>query len=173
MSRQRPVTAVLHETGPLSARRPRVRVSLLLRRDGATYLLRSHLAGRPVWFLPGGALDWGETLAEAAIREAREELGIGITLDGLAGVVDGVSPREPYHHVEIIFAARTTDEPSPLGEDDDDAISDDRHAEAGAWFRGADLATIEAYPPRFLAEVAPALLGGAALPDSYLGNDWE
>ncbi|WP_244296451.1 NUDIX domain-containing protein [Stappia sp. TSB10GB4] len=42
--------------------------------EGRLLLVRhSYLAG---WYLPGGAVDVGETLAEAALRELREETGV-------------------------------------------------------------------------------------------------
>ncbi len=42
--------------------------------DGAILLVRhTYLRG---WYLPGGAVDAGETLAEAALRELREETGV-------------------------------------------------------------------------------------------------
>ena len=34
------------------------------------------------WMVPGGRLEWGETLEEAAIREGREETGIDMESDG-------------------------------------------------------------------------------------------
>ena len=62
----------------MSARSPRpaARV-LLLDPEGRILLFRFTAAGRPpFWATPGGALDPGETHAEAARRELREECGI-------------------------------------------------------------------------------------------------
>lgn len=39
-----------------------------------------------VWGLPGGALDMGETIHEALLRECMEELGCKVRLDYLSGV---------------------------------------------------------------------------------------
>lgn len=56
--------------------RPAARI-LLVARDGRVLLFRFDAADRaPFWCTPGGALDPGETYAEAARRELREETGI-------------------------------------------------------------------------------------------------
>jgi ADP-ribose pyrophosphatase YjhB (NUDIX family) len=40
----------------------------------------------PVWCLPGGSIDAGETIAQAAIREAFEETGLEVKLTRLVGL---------------------------------------------------------------------------------------
>jgi 8-oxo-dGTP pyrophosphatase MutT (NUDIX family) len=55
-------------------------------RDGKVLLVR-HVEGH--WMLPAGAVDPGETPAEAARREAREEASVQLELVRVAGVFGG------------------------------------------------------------------------------------
>jgi 8-oxo-dGTP diphosphatase len=71
-------------------------------------LLVRQAYGRRVWALPGGALDAGESPADAAVREAREELGVDVELDGLVGVYRLPPPRPG---LRFVFAARTAGVP--------------------------------------------------------------
>jgi len=53
--------------------------------DGGRLLVVRENYGRRRWSFPGGAIEAGETAAEAAVREGREETGVEIELDHLIG----------------------------------------------------------------------------------------
>ncbi|MFD8104214.1 NUDIX hydrolase [Nocardia fluminea] len=59
---------------------------------GAILLQRRRDTGQ--WALPGGAMDFGETSAECAIRECREETGISAEITGFLGIYSN-----PHHIV--------------------------------------------------------------------------
>jgi 8-oxo-dGTP diphosphatase len=70
-------------------------------------LKRGFDPGKDLWTFPGGFVDLGESVEDAARREAQEELEIDIELTHLVGVYS----RPEDRIVLIVFAATTTDTP--------------------------------------------------------------
>ena len=58
-----------------------------------------------VWCLPGGSVEDGETLAEGAIREAKEETGVDVELTRLVGVYTRMGGGMRDVHA-VLYAAR-------------------------------------------------------------------
>ena len=67
---------------------------------GAAFLLCRRAAGlnshARQWALPGGRLEKGETVEEAALREAEEEVGLRLSPDAVLGILDDYPTRSGY-----------------------------------------------------------------------------
>lgn len=92
----------------LTQRHPIPAVAAVIVRDKEILLVkRGTEPSRGKWSVPGGSIEWGETLAEALKREIREETGLEIEIIKLIGVTDLIVDSKPsYHYVLIDYLAR-------------------------------------------------------------------
>lgn len=63
------------------------------------------------WALPGGFVNYGESVEVAAAREALEEVGLKIRLKGLLGVYSDPKRDPRYHVISVAFVAEADGEP--------------------------------------------------------------
>ena len=100
-----------------SSRNPLLTVDAIIETDNGIILIKrkNPPAG---WAIPGGFVDYGETLEEAAVREMKEETSLDINLDRQFHTYSNPD-RDPRHHtVSTIFIATATGTPEAA----DDAI---------------------------------------------------
>lgn len=63
------------------------------------------------WALPGGFVDVGETLANAAVREAKEEISLDVNLNTLLGCYSNPQRDTRGHTVSVVYVASAEGEP--------------------------------------------------------------
>ncbi|TMK50098.1 MAG: NUDIX domain-containing protein [Actinobacteria bacterium] len=77
--------------------------AIVLEKGEVLLVRRNHAPAMGQWSLPGGRVEWGETLREAVAREVREETGVEIDVEGLAGIAERIVPDDEgkveYHYV--------------------------------------------------------------------------
>jgi 8-oxo-dGTP diphosphatase len=106
--------------------RPYLAASAAIVRDGKVLVVRrARMPALNLYTLPGGAVETGETLHEAVVREVREETQLTIEPVALAGYREAImrddQGRVERHFVILSFAARWLAGEPVLNEELDDA----------------------------------------------------
>ena len=127
----------------------RIRVCLAVVENGKLLLVPMYNtdAGPVQWSIPGGRLNFGESLHDCALREFEEETGLKAAVTGLLDVSEVLQPDKPYHSVTMAFSGNVVggrERPEPQH----------RHGDkVPRWFSAQELAGLE-YHPRSAVEKA-------------------
>lgn len=117
---------------------PTIAVGAICVRDGELLLIRRRNdPARGRWSLPGGRVEAGELLADALVREVREETGLQIAVGELAGILE--VPQDT-HYVILDYFATVEGSSTPLAADD---------ATEARWVALGDVARMD-LTPRFV-----------------------
>lgn len=109
----------------------------ILNEDGKLLIARRSLAAkneRGKWEIPGGAVEFGETFAQALKREVKEELDVEIDLLELLGICDHLLPEERQHWVSPTYLCRIVS--------GNPRIVEPHKCDEIGWFTLADAATL-------------------------------
>lgn len=95
--------------------------ALVVVRKGDRFLIIQESKHGNSWYFPGGRVDPGETIPAAAVREAREEAGIDVTLEGVLRIEHRPLPGARAR-VRVFFLARPVDDAPPKSVADDESL---------------------------------------------------
>lgn len=93
---------------------PAIAVDILIEladRDGSPLVLIERKFPPHGWAIPGGFVDVGETLEAAAVREAREETSLDVTLERLLGCYSDPARDPRGHTVSAVYIAQARGAP--------------------------------------------------------------
>jgi 8-oxo-dGTP diphosphatase len=152
-------------------RQPTIRVGAFITHDRRVLLVQQHRAAEAsapaYWLLPGGGVEFGESLEEALTREVREELGLTVLVDRPIALAESISPDPDYpkHVLHVVCSASLPPEANPDG-----VAPADPTLLAARFFNPEEMARLSLRPP-FAAQLASFL---RELPRglAYLGRIW-
>ena len=89
---------------------PRLAVDIVVEfPDGEIVLIRRGVEPfKGKWAIPGGGVEVGETVEQAALRETKEETGLEVELDRILGVYSDPDRDPRGHTVSIVYHATPT-----------------------------------------------------------------
>lgn len=147
----------------MSVKAPRIRVNVICPRGDEILLVRHQKGEKTYWLLPGGGVEFGESVTAAAEREMREETGLTVEVDRPIWLSEAIDPNGSRHILNVYVLARITGGEVVQGLD---------AAVVEVAFRTvATLAELTVYPP--VADHLMALhAADYALPMGYLGQLW-
>ena len=102
------------------SRAPVVGVGVAVVEEGKMLLIqRGREPGKGLWAVPGGKVDWGESMRDAARREVLEETGLDVDVGDVVWVGEVVTDQD--HLVLIDFAGSVIGGELVAADDADDA----------------------------------------------------
>src|SRR5258705_966786 len=94
--------------------------ALVVVRQGHRFLLTQEKKYGSTWSVPGGRVEPGEGLVEAALREVLEETGVPVNIEGILRVEHSPSPSGA--RVRVIFVGAPRDDTTPKTAADDESL---------------------------------------------------
>jgi 8-oxo-dGTP diphosphatase len=119
----------------MSDPRPVLAVGAVVVNTGRLLMVRrGKEPGKGLWSIPGGRVERGEYLADAVRREVKEETGVDVEVDRLAGILEVPGDE---HYVILDFVAHARGDADPTGGHD---------ADDARWVPFADIEKLECTP---------------------------
>lgn len=142
----------------------RIRAAGILVKEGKILLVRHEKNGKSYWLLPGGGVDFGETVEAALAREFMEEVGLEIQVGRLVLVQDSIPPDRHRQVLNLYFLVT--------------AGASEIKVTPDAVLRDAAFYPLEEFPrmqvnPNVKKEILEGIAVGWEGDCRYLGNRWD
>ncbi|EZP58667.1 MULTISPECIES: NUDIX domain-containing protein [unclassified Exiguobacterium] len=126
---------------------PIQRSAIILRNEqDEIALIRRDKPNETYYVFPGGGKDDGESLEETAIREAHEELGVDVELNGIAAIVRFNGFDNPYFWAKAIGGRFGTG----MGEE----FEEEGSGYTPVWIKRSELPSLPIRPPSLAKQLA-------------------
>jgi len=95
----------------MKKKEPRITADIIIELEDRGIVLIKRKNPPVGWALPGGFLDYGESLEDCAIREAKEETSLDIELKGQFHTYSTLDRDPRWHTVTMVFVATSSGVP--------------------------------------------------------------
>ena len=147
----------------------RIRIGILIVSDGKVLLIEHIKNGRSYWLIPGGGLEYGETIANCAKREMKEETNLDVSISRFLFSSESIAPDGSRHILNMFFLGKI-DGDSPM------KVGDEERLKSLAFIPIDDLDKIEFHPP--IGHIVKNMLKSGIVEEMisanrHLGNFWK
>ena len=142
----------------------RIRVAVVLLKENKILLIQHIKHGKKYWLLPGGGLEYGETIEQCAKRELREEANLEIVPGELILISESIPPDMHRHVVNLYYRGEIKS--GVLKKGNDPVINDLRFIPI------TELVNLEFFP-NVKKELLYILQNSDVTIPRSLGNRWE
>lgn len=150
--------------GQIMAGSIRVRVAALVTDGRKLLVVRHRKGGREYRLLPGGGVEFGESVLDALVREVHEETGLEIEPGGLLATTETIYPDGARHILHLVFHAPRWAGTLRQGPEDE-------RVQAAEWISTEDLDELP-FLPDILDTLREQLDAGCRLPARHICARW-
>ena len=144
--------------------RPRVRVAGIVIQENSILLIQHIKNEKKYWLVPGGGVDWGESLEDALIREYKEETNLDIEVKEFLFFSEAISPDKNKHVINLYFLVKIKNNSEIMEIGNETNLSDLRYVSE------EEIQNIKLYPN--IKEQLIKILNNEKMPP-YLGLLWD